>query len=439
MSITFPLGFRAAATRAGIKPSGNPDLVLLVRDGPDSGATGGGMLFTTNRVVGAPVTLGLSVRQRLLAPGRGGFLRALLINAGNSNAATGEQGVRDAETCSTAAARALEYPGQSVLMSSTGVIGRPLPVDRIIGAIPALKDTLGRGERADAEAARAIMTTDRVPKVARREVRIQGRSVRLGAMAKGAGMIAPRLDGAARPGVPLSATMLAFITTDAAIASPTLQKALELAAAESFNRVSVDNHASCSDTVIAMASGLADLTAVEAAPVANTSHPAAPMIPIRPDSLEFEAFCEAMREICRELALQIVRDGEGATRIFKATVTGTPDDAAATVIAREIVNSPLVKCAMHGADPNWGRIVTAAGNAGVPFRPSDSSLSIGPVEVYSRGVPVVAALSDPRLKEAMSGECVECVLRVGSGPGTAWMIGCDLSEDYVRINADYTT
>jgi glutamate N-acetyltransferase/amino-acid N-acetyltransferase len=434
MSITFPLGFRAAATRAGIKPSGNPDLVLLVRDGPDSGATGAGMLFTTNRVVGAPVTLGLCVRQRLLTPGLGGFLRALLINAGNSNAATGEQGVRDAERCAAETARALGCPADGVLMSSTGVIGRPLPVDRIIAAIPELTAGLGRGERADAEAARAIMTTDRVPKTARREVRIQGRAVRLGAMAKGAGMIAPRLDGAARPGVPLSATMLAFITTDAAIAAPTLQRALELAAAESFNRVSVDNHASCSDSVFALASGLAAAPGAES----GSSH-SPPMIPIRPDSLEFEVFSEALREICRELALQIVRDGEGATRIFKATVTGTPDHASAMVIAREIVNSPLVKCAMHGADPNWGRIVTAAGNAGVPFKPSESSLRIGPVEVYSHGVPVVAALNDPRLREAMSSECVECVLRVGSGPGSAWMIGCDLSEDYVRINADYTT
>lgn len=432
MSVTFPAGFRAAAATAGIKPSGRPDLAIILRDGPDRPEAGAAMVFTTNAVVGAPVIVGRRLRDRLLAPGTGASLRALLVNAGNSNAATGQRGLDDAGACAAAAGAALKIDPASVLPSSTGVIGRLLPVDRIVAAVPALVAALGAGERADAAVAAAIMTTDSVPKVARREVVIQGRAVRLGAVAKGAGMIAPCLDSAASPPPP-QATMLAFITTDAAVASPTLQRALELAVADSFNRISVDNHASCSDTVVVMASGLAR-------PADSASATAAaPMLPITPGSLDYEAFVDALRGICTDLARQVVRDGEGATRLLRVEVSGAPTDAAAFRVAREVVNSPLVKCAIHGRDPNWGRIVTAAGNAGVPFNPDHASLSIGPVEVYARGVPIPAALVDPQLAAAMQAEEVLCRLTIGAGPGRSWMLGCDLTAKYVSINADYTT
>jgi glutamate N-acetyltransferase/amino-acid N-acetyltransferase len=304
------------------------------------------------------------------------------------------------------------------------VIGRPLPVAKITSQVPTLVGMLSRGEEADASAARAIMTTDLVPKPALRRVTIGGRTYTFGAIAKGSGMIAPRLDRAVPASASArtpSATMLAFITTDAPIGSTDLQAALDGACDESFNRISVDNHASCSDSVIVMSSGGAGGDAI----VRGTKG--------------FDAIAETLADICRDLSEQVVIDGEGATRIFRVLVRGAASDDAALRMAREVVNSPLVKCAIHGRDPNWGRIVTAAGNAGVMFDPGQSSLTIGPVEVYRAGVPVVEALSDPRLKGAMGEKRVECVLTVGRGPGQGWMIGCDLSKDYVSINAEYTT
>jgi glutamate N-acetyltransferase/amino-acid N-acetyltransferase len=425
VSVTRPLGFRAAAGIAGLKPSGRPDLALILRDAPPPGAiAGAAACFTKNAIVGAPVTIGLEQRRRFLA-GQSGPPRAILINAGNSNAATGEPGLAAARACMAEVARHLNCTPDEVLPSSTGVIGRVLPVDRITRAIPALVASASRGESADAAAAAAIMTTDLVPKHAARDLVITGHPVRLGAIAKGSGMIAPRLDSAAQPPTP-AATMLAFITTDAPIASRDLQAALDAAARATFNRISVDNHASCSDTIVALASGAAGLNA-----------------PITPGTPAHQAFAAALHDLCLDLATQVVTDGEGATRTFTVTVRGTATDDHAEAMAREVVNSPLVKCAIHGRDPNWGRIVTAAGNAGIPFDAALASLTIGSgahaVEVYRAGLPVSAALTDPRLKAAMSAKHIDCLLIVGPGPGHAWMTGCDLSANYVSINADYTT
>jgi len=425
MSVTQPLGFRAAGLAAGIKPSGKPDLCLIARDQPAPGSAtphtaGSAMSFTTNAVVGAPIIIGQRTRAEVLSA-RQKPVAAIFINAGNSNAATGQQGVLDALACCQALAPLLGITPEEVLPSSTGVIGRPLPVAKMLSAIPTLARQLARGSAADAAAAGAIMTTDLAPKSALARVHINGREITIGAIAKGSGMIAPRLDTSAdRPPVP-SATMLAFITTDAPIDSTNLQAALDACCQDSFNRISVDNHPSCSDTVAVLSSGQAGGEPI----VAGT--PA------------FTQFTAALATLCRDLAEQIVVDGEGATRIFQATVRGAATDDAATRIAREIINSPLVKCAIHGQDPNWGRIVTAGGNAGVRFDPAHASLSIGPVEVYRAGVPVVAALTDPRLKHAMAGKRVEVVMTVGTGPGQAWMLGCDLSKQYVSINAEYTT
>jgi glutamate N-acetyltransferase/amino-acid N-acetyltransferase len=304
--------------------------------------------------------------------------------------------------------------------SSTGVIGHRIPVDKIVAAIPSLVSSLCRGDEADRAAAGAIMTTDLVPKTAHRAVEIDGHQVHIGAIAKGSGMIAPRLDSAGNPAPP-QATMLAFITTDAPIDALSFQHALEGASRESFERISVDAHPSCSDTVIAMSSGLAPVRAV---------HEGLP---------EFHGFRAALMSVCQDLAQKIVRDGEGATRVFRVHVRGAANRRDAESIARCIVDSPLVKCAVHGRDPNWGRIVTAAGNAGVAFDPAESSLVIGGVPVYRDGRPTGVERSDTDLRLAMDAAQVEMELTVGAGPGSAWMMGCDLSREYVRINAEYTT
>ncbi len=414
----------AAGGKAGIKPSSKPDLALIVRTAPDGPGASFAAAFTTNVIVGAPVEIALRQRAAALATAQvagrlGHVVRAFLINAGNSNSATGEQGVRDAQECMAAVAAALNCERDRVMPSSTGVIGRLLPTAKIVGAVPALVKALASGPDADASAAAAIMTTDLVPKFAFGQVVIEGAKVSIGAIAKGSGMIAPRLGSTSGPPPP-SATMLAFITTDAFIDSPALQASLDSACGVSFNRISVDNHPSCSDTAAVMSSGLVGP-------------------PIRAGTRECEAFAAALCALCEDLAEQIVADGEGATCTFRVVVEGTATDAEAERMAREVVNSPLVKCAIHGRDPNWGRIVTAAGNAGVLFNPLRASLAIGPVVVYRSGVPLPEALDDPRLAQAMAGRRVECVLRVGTGPGRAWMVGCDLSAQYVSINADYTT
>jgi glutamate N-acetyltransferase/amino-acid N-acetyltransferase len=424
LSITRPLGFRASSTTAGIKPSGKSDMALIVCDEARPASAGGSSIhsrrssaavFTRNAVVGAPVEIGRAWRAGALR-GACGPLRAVLINAGCSNAATGEPGVADARETMRAVARGLACDEGEVLPSSTGIIGHRLPLEKMLAKVPALIAGLSRGHEADEGAARAIMTTDLVPKSAHREVEIGGHVVHLGAIAKGSGMIAPRLDGAGA-----HATLLSFITTDAPVPMLALQHALEDACRESFDRVSVDAHPSCSDSVVALASGAAPVK------VMNEGDP------------EFIVFRAALTSLCQELATKVVRDGEGATRLIRVEVRGAEDGTAATAMARSVVDSPLVKCAVHGKDPNWGRIVTAAGNAGYRFDPSEASLSIGGVEVYRAGVPTGVAKTDPRLLAAMNADPVECVLTVGYGRGRGWMLGCDLSKDYVSINAEYTT
>lgn len=425
MSVTQAQGFKAWGATAGLKPSGKPDLALLVRTAPRGPGTGSAMVFTRNVVVGAPVIVGREQRTRVLS-GRQAPIAAVLINAGNSNSATGEQGVADARTCMSALAPRLGLAPEEVLPVSTGVIGRPLPVGKITGALDGLAAGLARGEEADARAAAAIMTTDLVPKRSSVTLHLGGVKVTIGGMAKGSGMIAPRLDSAFGPATP-SATMLAFLTTDAAIGSHALQHALDHAAPRTFDRISVDNHPSCSDSAVLLSSGAAGGGLIERG------------------SRDFDRFVEALTGVCTDLAEQIVTDGEGATRVFKVTVRGTKSAGDAEAMAREIVNSPLVKCAIHGQDPNWGRIVTAAGNAMIPFDTREASLTIGTgggggaVEVYRAGVPITAALDDPQLRTAMASKRVEVVLTVGRGGGEAWMMGCDLSKEYVSINADYTT
>jgi glutamate N-acetyltransferase / amino-acid N-acetyltransferase len=425
LSITRPLGFRASATTAGIKPSGKSDLALITCDDPAPvpgrspiiSRRASSAVFTRNAVVGAPVEIGRAWRAAML---RGGpALRAILINAGCSNAATGQPGIDDARTTMRSVAEHLRCLPEEVMPSSTGIIGHRLPVDKITSAIPTLIKSLARGEEVDEAAAKAIMTTDLVPKMAHKELEIGGKQVHLGAIGKGSGMIAPRLDS-----VGPQATMLAFITTDVAITPAALQHATEDACRESFDRISVDAHPSCSDTVVVMASGAAGGGALKV---------------IHENDPEFFVFRAALTKICQTLSTKVVRDGEGVTRTFRVEVRGAADASSAELMARAVVDSPLVKCAIHGKDPNWGRIVTAAGNAGVKFDTSEASLSIGAVEVYRAGLPTGVSKADPKLIAAMNADPVECILTVGHGRGTSWMLGCDLSAEYVRINADYST
>lgn len=403
-SLTAPKGFRAAAATAGIKASGKPDLVLIAADGPCTAAG----VFTTNRVLGAPVIVG----KRHL---RGGRARAILCNSGNSNVATGPQGIADAQAMCAAAAQALSQTRgckpTDILPASTGIIGRPLPIEKITAAVPDLAASLAAGPKADAAAAQAILTTDLVPKSAVRAG--TGRqAITLGGIAKGSGMIAPSM-----------ATMLAFVTTDAAVAAPVLRLALREAAAATFNRISVDTDQSTSDTVYILANGASGATPITA-----------------PSGLRYRRFVDTLTDLCAELAERIVRDGEGATRVFRVAVSGATSVRDADRIGRAVAESPLVKTAIHGADPNWGRIAMAAGKSGAALNPDRLRITVNGEPVFRDGVPVpMSPAFERKLSASMKkGDVVLGLdLRLGNANCTWW--GCDLSREYIAINADYTT
>jgi glutamate N-acetyltransferase/amino-acid N-acetyltransferase len=390
--VTFATGFRAGATSAGVK-TGTPqrlDVALLVADRPCSAAA----LFTRNQVIAAPCV----VTKRHLASGP---LRGAIVNSGNANACTGEQGERDAAAIAEAAARAIGARGTELAVASTGVIGIPLPAERIVRAIPKIEASVDGWD----EFSRAIMTTDTRPKVAEREVWLRGKPVRLGGAAKGAGMIHPDM-----------ATLLAFVTTDAQIDGPTAQRALEAAVSASFNSISIDGDTSTNDMALLLASGASG-------------------IEVRGDA--WDPFVEALTEVCADLAMQVVADGEGATKVFEVRVRGaaTADDA--RVAARTITTSNLVKTAIHGADPNWGRVLAAAGRSGARVNQRRASVRIGDVDVFARGTPCRWDAAAVRRIFERPSITIDVDLGVGDSTSRAW--GCDLSEEYVHINADYTT
>ncbi len=409
-SITLPRGFQAAGTTCGIKPSGKPDMALILAEHPCAAAA----VFTKNRLPGAPVIAG----KRHLRNGRA---QAIVINAGIANDATGQEGIDNAlTTCKLVtqelAGRGIHIQPRDVVPSSTGVIGPHLPMDKIARGVSQLAKKLARGPKPDDDAARGIMTTDLTPKSANASVKLGSATVRLGGIAKGSGMIAPNM-----------ATMLVFITTDAAISPAMLKLALRQATAVSFNRISVDQHTSPSDTVAILASGLAGNRAIT-----------------RPGNA-LDIFTEKLTQLCNNLAYQIVKDGEGATRVFHVAVTGARTEREADRVAKAVVDSPLVKTAVHGGDPNWGRIVTAAGYSGAPISPQKLSLTIGrtrpqSVCVFDKGVPrPLTPAQERRLKAAMKQKEVYFNLDLGRGNAAVNWLGCDLSREYIRINADYTT
>ena len=392
--VTAPQGFRASGLHCGIKKPGLLDLALVVSDrsGPVAG------VFTNNQVVAAPVVL-----DRLHLRRRTG--RAILVNSGNANACTGRPGLIAAQRTAELVAETLHVPTHEVFIGSTGVIGRALPVTRIIEALPALFKALSK--RGGPPAARAIMTTDLKPKTAVRQKRINGRLVTIGGMAKGSGMIHPNM-----------ATMLGYLTTDAAITGSALQRALTEAVNESFNCISVDGDTSTNDTVLCLANGMAG----------NRT--------IREGTTAFRQFVRLLTETCQPLALAICRDGEGVTKVVRIEVTGAKSRLLAKQVAQTIGTSNLVKTALFGEDANWGRVMAAVGRAGVPINPSAISLQFDGVPMVRRGVGLGLA-AERRIAKVCQRKEFTIAVGLGQGRHRAHLWTTDLSYDYVRINASY--
>jgi len=389
--VTSPEGFLAAGVHCGIKPR-RRDLALIVSEVPASAAG----LFTTNRVKAAPVRYCEEVI-------RGGVAQAIVVNSGNANACTGPQGIRDAYEMAELAARSLGIPRSLVLVCSTGVIGTPLPMDALRRGIPLAARALERDGRAAAE---AILTTDAFPKVAAARVHLPGGVVTVGGMAKGAGMIHPQL-----------ATTLAFLTTDAALSAERLREALTRAADASFNRITVDGDTSTNDSLIALANGRSGRSCEEGE--------------------AFRAFTEALTWVAQELAKMVVRDGEGAERLVRVEVTGAQNDSEARRAAYAVATSLLVKTMLHGAEPNWGRVLAAVGRAGVEMDEASTRIWFGPVEVVRNGVGVQGV--QEAAAEALRQPEVTIRVDLGVGRGAWHVWTCDLGETYVRINGSYIT
>jgi glutamate N-acetyltransferase/amino-acid N-acetyltransferase len=418
---TFTLagGFRAAAVACGLKPSGALDLALVVASGPCSAAG----VFTTNRVKAAPVLYDQEILER-----NAGSIRAMITNAGCANACTGPRGMQDARDMAALTADALRCRPDEVLVLSTGVIGRHLDMDKLTQGIAEVASPLAQpGALA---AAHAIMTTDTRPKVAGRDVVIGNARVAIRGFCKGAGMIHPNM-----------ATMLAIITTDAVVAPELLQAALRRAVARSFNRISVDGDMSTNDTVLLLASGasgVAILNAESAENVENGANTGSSAISARSTVVSFMA---ALEEVCVDLAKQIARDGEGATRLVEIVVSGALDEGQAHTVADSIARSPLVKTAIHGGDPNWGRVLAAAGYSGAAIDPHKLALTFGlgggELQVVADGLPTAY---DERMAAAtLQGDPVYIRLDLGLGAAAATVWTCDFSAEYVAINAHYTT
>ena len=400
--ITAPAGFQAAGITAGLKASGRSDLALLLA--PQGAVCGGS--FTINRVRAACVEL---CAERLEATG--GNARAVLINSGQANACTGDLGLIDSQRATQAVADQLGLNEEGVLICSTGVIGVPIPMDTLLAGVAPLVLALSSTPEAAAAAADAILTTDLIDKQVALEAELGGRTVRIGGMAKGSGMIHPDM-----------ATMLGFFSCDAAVPADVWQGMVRRAVQRSFNSITVDGDTSTNDTVLAYAAG---------EPLAVEHH----------NALE-QGLTTAMQQLARAIA----RDGEGATLLLGVQVQGAADEAAAQAIARTVCGSSLVKTAVHGRDPNWGRIVAAAGRAGVPMDPDAVALWLGEHQLMAAGQPLAfdrpAASAYMHQRAASSyllddTVVIRLVVGEGSGAATAW--GCDLSDQYVRINADYTT
>lgn len=393
-AVTAAKGFAAAGVRCGIKQQGT-DFALIYSEAECAVAA----VFTTNAFKAASV---VKNQEKLPA----GKARAIVANSGNANACTGEQGLRDVDSICKFAGELLNVPPEQVLNASTGIIGVPLPMDKIeVGIMDALAELSEDGGHA---ASLAIMTTDTRPKTAAYELEIFGKAVRIGGMCKGAGMICPNM-----------ATMLCFITTDALIDSQTLQKCLSSNVDCSFNSLTVDGDMSTNDSVIVLANGRSECD------------------PIRVGTPEYDAFDEALGAVCRELAQAIARDGEGATKYVEVRVTNAETYADAKAAAMTVANSPLVKTAIFGEDPNWGRVLCAVGRSGAKIVPEKTSLHFGDVKIVERGEPLNVEAQIAR--RPMLEKDLTITVDLGLGDASATAFTCDFSYDYVKINAEYHT
>jgi glutamate N-acetyltransferase / amino-acid N-acetyltransferase len=393
-SVTTPSGFRAAGVASGIKASGL-DLALIVSD---TAATAAGV-FTVNRAQAAPVTVS---RRNLAATA--GRARGIVANSGCANACTGTDGMRHAEAMAARAASSIGCSVPEVLVASTGVIGVKLDIEKVARGIAAAAAALAPCGGKDA--AHAIMTTDPFPKMAAAEIASRPGTFRVGGIAKGSGMIEPNM-----------ATMLAFVTTDAAVEPALLQKALQAVVNDTFNAITVDGECSTNDCVLALANGASG---------------------VKLGDQDYPLVVDALRSVCEPLAVGIVRGGEGATKLVTVRVTGAASDAEARQAARAIANSPLVKTAIHGGDPNWGRLVAVAGRSGSNFVLDSAAVRIGPIELFSAGTPHDERAPDAA--EYLKGNDLVVAVDMGTGgSGSSQMWTCDLSAEYVRINAEYRT
>ncbi len=394
--VTAVPGILASGIAAGIKPSGKKDLALLYSSSPARAAA----VFTSNQVKGAPVL----VSQEHV---KSGVAQAIVASSGCSNVCTGEQGMRDAREMTKVVGDLLRIPARQVLIASTGVIGQPLPMDRVRAALPKLVKALSpQGGHAAAE---AIMTTDTRPKEAAVKVEVNGRPITIGGIAKGVGMIEPHL-----------ATMFCFLTTDAAVAPAALRSALKRSVDDSFNRITVDSDQSTSDTVAILANGLAETAPLDAG------------------SRGFRQFTRALGAVTTRLARMLVEDGEGATRLVTVAVRGARTRRDAVVVARSVANSPLVKTAINGQDPNWGRIMMAIGKSPARVEADKIAVAFEDELLVERGMLRDGAKHE-RIRETMTRPAYTITIDLGLGRGEAHVFTCDLSEEYVRINAKYTT
>ncbi len=395
--VFLPRGFFWSATKAGIKASGRSDVALAEIPMGASAAA----MFTRNRVAAAPVEVGRTHLRK--SKGR---VRAVLVNAGNANCATGEPGIAVAEQSCTALGAALEAAPQFIIPSSTGIIGVPLPVEKLVAAVPAVVAGLADSEEGLKSFAKAIMTTDTRMKLASTEFSAGKKTVRIAGVCKGSGMIHPNM-----------ATMLVYLFTDLDAEPKALQLMLKTAVDSTFNAISVDGDTSTNDTVLLLASG-ASTVKLSGSGVAKK-------------------FAQALRMVCASLAEQVVRDGEGAEHLVRLKINGAKSVEEARVIARSIANSPLVKTAWAGCDPNWGRILSSIGKSGVAVDPSKINIHIGPHQVCRHGM--AHPFDEKAAHEFMKQPEYEIKVELGRGKSALEFLTCDLTVEYVHINADYST
>ena len=395
----LPRGYRFAATACGLKKTGALDLALISSDVPASAAA----VFTQNLVVAAPVTIS---KEHLRASK--GRMRAVVVNSGNANCATGPAGHAAAVRTVEETAKRLGCSSHEIIICSTGVIGVPMAVEKILRSLPSLSRNRRPSARSFAELSLAICTTDTRPKTAGASFKMAGKKIHMIGCAKGAGMIHPNL-----------ATTLAFVVTDASIPPALLQKTLRDICSRTFNSISVDGDSSTNDTLLVLANSAAGAPAIRAG---SSAH---------------RAFAAALEDVCQSLALQIVADGEGAQRVIEIEVRGAKTEAAARRIAETIATSPLVKTAFAGGDPNWGRVFAAAGRSGVQFDPALVDIKMAGIPVLRRGAPI--DFNERAASNRLLAEHVPIVLHFHSGTASARYWTCDLTAEYVRINASYRT